>query len=253
MNALKRLDELLARGRQQHEQGHEAAEQRGHEEHVEHAAHDARAHREHGQHHDDHRRADQERRPVAAHVLAEVDQAGGVEHVAEREEGDRDAEVHREGRVEPQSEQLRPGEAPVGGEAQARMHDPAEVDVLAAGARHGRRQIAVGEGVGDGQHRAQGDHEQHVGLGHRPGHEQRDHAEDEAERVADRVEHEDVGAAELPHQARGAAQEQPAGRALRRWAGSRRGARLGCAHLIVLRELAQAEPCTPHQLAIARA
>ena len=58
-------------------------------------------------------------------------------------QSDREAEVDRERGVEREPEKLRPREAPVGGEAEARMNDAAQVDVVAARARQDAGEVAV--------------------------------------------------------------------------------------------------------------
>ena len=62
---------------------------------------------------------------------APVDERVAADRAPERGEGDRDAEVHGEGGVEPEPEELGPGEAPVGGEAGHGVDDAGEVDVVA--------------------------------------------------------------------------------------------------------------------------
>ena len=78
----------------------------------------------------------------------------------------------------------------------------AQVDVVAAGPREDAGQVAVDRRVEDRQDGPDGDDEKDVLLGPQARNERRDDGQDESQRVAERVEDEDVAGTELPHEAR---------------------------------------------------
>src|SRR5688572_2985701 len=89
------------------------------------------------------------------------------------------------------------------------MHDAAQVHVVAARARQDTGEVAVHHRVRQRQKRSDRDDDEDVLLGPESGREGRDDREHEPERVAERVEDEDVGGTELADEPGRLANEKP--------------------------------------------